>query len=55
MIGEAQEDFTGAGLIRVHSELWQARCDQPVRRGQQVRITGRDGLILIVQPVTKEH
>lgn len=55
MIGEALEDFTGAGLIRVHGELWQARCDQPVRRGQQLRVTGRDGLILVVQPVTKEH
>ncbi len=55
MIGEALEDFTGTGLIRVHGELWQARCDQPVQRGQQLRVTGRDGLILVVQPATKEH
>jgi membrane-bound serine protease (ClpP class) len=55
MLGEALEDFSGAGLIRVHSESWQARCDQPVRRGQQVRVTGRDGLTLVVQPATKEH
>ncbi len=55
MLGEALEDFTGAGLVRVHSESWQARCDQTVRRGQQVRVIGRDNLILVVQPVTKEH
>jgi len=55
MLGEALEDFTGAGLIRFQGELWQARCEQPVRRGQQLRVTGRDGLVLVVQPVTKEH
>ena len=55
MIGEALEDFSGTGLIRVHGELWQARCDQPVQRGQQLRVIGRDGLILVVQPATKEH
>ncbi len=55
MIGAALEDFTGTGLIRIHGELWQARCDQPVRRGQSLRVTGRDGLILVVQPATKEQ
>ncbi len=55
MLGEVLEDFTGTGLIRVHGELWQARCDQPLLCGQQVRVTGRDGLILVVQPATKEH
>lgn len=55
MLGEALEDFSGTGLIRVHGESWQARCDQPVRRGQQLRVTGRDGLTLVVQPATKEH
>jgi len=49
--GEALEDFAqGTGRVRVHSEEWQARAACPIRRGEQVRITGRDGLVLVVEP-----
>ena len=49
--GEALEDFTqGVGRVRVHSEEWQARAGGPVRRGAQVKVTGRDGLVLVVEP-----
>lgn len=54
MLGEAQEDFETQGLIRIHGELWQARCAEPVRRGQSVCVTGLDGLVLIVRIPTKE-
>ena len=49
--GEALEDFTqGVGRVRVHSEEWQARAGSPIRRGAQVKVTGRDGLVLVVEP-----
>ena len=49
--GEALEDFTqGVGRVRVHSEEWQARAGSPIRRGAQVKVTGRDGLVLAVEP-----
>jgi len=54
MLGEAQEDFQAQGLIRIHGELWQARCAVPVRRGQSVRVTGLDGLVLEVRIPAKE-
>ena len=49
--GEALGDFAeGIGRVRVHSEEWQARAARPVRRGEQVKVTGRDGLVLVVEP-----
>jgi len=49
--GEALEDFThGIGRVRVHSEEWQARAGGPIRRGERVKVTGRDGLVLAVEP-----
>lgn len=53
MIGaqaEVVEDFSGAGRVRVRGELWNALSDGPLRRGEQVRIEGIDGLVLRVGP-----
>lgn len=51
-IGVAEEDFDGRGHVRVHSEIWNARAEQPVRKGQRVRVTALDGLVLTVRPLT---
>ena len=49
--GEALEDFAqGIGRVRVHSEEWQARAASPIQRGARVTVTGRDGLVLVVEP-----
>jgi len=52
--GEVIESFTGAGRIRVHGEIWQAKSAVPLERGDRVRVVGVDGLVLKVQPETKE-
>jgi membrane-bound serine protease (ClpP class) len=49
-LGEALEDFAGSGRVRVHSEEWQAHSRVPLKRGQKVRVVGRDGLVLRVEP-----
>jgi len=46
---EADEDFDGAGRVMVHGEHWSARCNEPVMRGEQLRVTDIDGLILTVR------
>lgn len=51
--GVALADFDGLGRVRVHGESWQARCDQPLRRGEAIRVIRLDGLILSVQPLPK--
>jgi len=53
--GEALEDFTGRGRVRVHSEEWQAYCATSLRRGQPVRVVARDGLVVTVEPVNSKE
>jgi membrane-bound serine protease (ClpP class) len=45
----AMSDFDRKGQVKVHSEIWQAVSDTPVQRGQQLKVTGIDGLVLHVQ------
>jgi membrane-bound serine protease (ClpP class) len=37
------------GQVRVHGELWQARCDEGADRGDTVRVRGLEGLTLVVE------
>ncbi|MGE5241131.1 MAG: NfeD family protein [Bacteroidota bacterium] len=53
-IGEALENFRGEGRIRVHSEEWQARSDIALKRGQKVKVTAIEGLMLTVEPYNPE-
>lgn len=51
MIGaeaEALEDFEREGWARVHGERWKVRAGAPVRRGERLRVTAIDGLMLQV-------
>jgi membrane-bound serine protease (ClpP class) len=47
--GEALEDFEGEGWARVRGENWRVRSGSPVRRGEALRVTGMEGLVLIVE------
>jgi membrane-bound serine protease (ClpP class) len=46
----ALQAFSGVGRVRVKGESWEAVSAQPVAKGQAVRILGRDGLTLRVEP-----
>ncbi|AQQ68417.1 serine protease [Microbulbifer agarilyticus] len=37
-------------LVKVGGEIWRAQCDQPLTKGQSVRVTSEQGLMLQVQP-----
>ncbi|HXL43168.1 MAG TPA: NfeD family protein [Gaiellaceae bacterium] len=39
-----------AGQVRVQGELWRARCEPGAEPGETVRIVGREGLTLLVEP-----
>lgn len=39
-----------AGQVRVLGELWRARCEAGAEPGETVRIVGREGLTLLVEP-----
>lgn len=40
-----------ATWVRLHGERWRVQSEAPLRRGQQVRVTGREGLVLLVEPL----
>src|SRR5689334_16593073 len=47
--GEALEDFEGEGWARVRGEQWRVRARGPVRRGERLRVTAMQGLVLTVE------
>jgi membrane-bound serine protease (ClpP class) len=54
-LGEVLEDCEREGWARVHGENWKVRSKVPLKRGQKVRVTGMDGLVLDVEPVSPEE
>ncbi len=54
-VGVVIDDFTGTGMVRVHSENWQAACDYPLRKNEKVMVTAIDGLLLQVTPIKKQE
>lgn len=54
-IGEVLEDFDHKGRIRIHGELWQVNTDIPLKRGNQVKVTDIDGLVLSVEPLKENE
>ena len=38
------------GRIRIKGEIWRARATAPLQPGTRVKVVGRDGLILTVEP-----
>ena len=52
-VGVALDDIDHEGWARIHSEQWRVQSKVPLRRGQEVRVTARDGLVLNVTPAHK--
>ncbi len=48
--GEILDDMERDGWARIHSEQWRVRSRVPLKRGQAVRVRGRNGLVLDVEP-----
>ncbi len=53
-LATAMDDFTTQGRVWIHSETWFARSEQPVKKGQSVRVTSIEGLTLSVTPLTSD-
>ncbi len=49
-LGEVLEDFDQQGRVRVHSEIWTARSESPMKKGEKARVEAMDGLTLVVRP-----
>jgi membrane-bound serine protease (ClpP class) len=53
--GTAVVDFEGNGKVHVVGELWDARCDRPLRKGDRVTVRAVEGMTLVVDPALPEH
>ena len=49
-MGDVVEDFAQEGWALIHSENWKVRSAVPLKRGQKVRVTAINGLVLEVAP-----
>jgi membrane-bound serine protease (ClpP class) len=49
--GDIMVNEDGSTLARFLGEVWKVRANAPLGRGQRVRVVGRDGLVLTVEPV----
>ncbi len=52
--GLAVSGFPGPGSVRLHGEIWSARSEAVINPGQPIRVTGREGLVLLVVPATNQ-
>ncbi len=50
MKGEVVEWAMREGRVRVHGEIWAARSESPLKAGDTVSVSGRDGLVLVIVP-----
>jgi membrane-bound serine protease (ClpP class) len=51
--GVLLDDLAGEGWARIHSEQWRVQSAVPLARGQAIRVTGRQGLVLTVAPLNE--
>ena len=49
--GEAVSWSRDEGRVRIEGEIWRARAAQPLTAGARIRVTGRRGLMLTVEPL----
>jgi len=50
-VGDVRSALEPVGSVYVGGELWSARSETPLAVGTTVRVRGREGLVLLVDPV----
>ncbi len=53
-VGDVRSPLDPVGSVYVGGELWSARCETVLPVGVPVRVRGREGLVLLVDPVPGE-
>ena len=53
--GIARTDVHDEGTVYVMGEDWTARSAALIKEGTHIRVIGREGLVLLVEPVSADH
>lgn len=53
--GEAKTAIDGEGSVHVDGELWSARSQEAIPVGARIRVIGREGFVLDVEPVPEDR
>lgn len=53
-LGTVTEDLCPRGYVRIGPELWRAESAAPIRAGRSVRVTGCEGMTMLVEPAGPE-
>lgn len=53
VVTAAVDPVSGLGRVEVSGQDWAARCDSPLAPGAGVRVTGADGIVLLVEPAQR--
>jgi membrane-bound serine protease (ClpP class) len=53
-LGEVVDAFEGVGRVRVQGEIWQAHSPAALAKGQTVRVTALNDLVLNVEKINEE-
>ncbi len=51
--GIAIANFKGEGQVRITGEIWDAECDEPIRKNDRVEVIGLSGLKLKIRKMTR--
>ena len=54
-IGRARTDINPEGSVQVHGEIWTAFSDQPIKKGDHIKVVGVDGLQIKVEKVDRGY
>lgn len=55
LTGVAQTDIDVTGTVLVRGEIWRARSGEKIPAGASVRVTGVEGLTLVVEPIAESR
>ncbi len=55
MVGEARTNISPEGTAYIDGEEWTVRSEQKILLGKKVKVIGKDGLILVVEPLIEKE
>ena len=49
-VGEVFKTLNPEGKVKVHGEIWRARCGEKLKKGTKIKVVAVEGMLLQVEP-----